>query len=34
VPLHQMILDDPTFRQGDYDIHYLEHWMTARTASQ
>jgi acetyl-CoA carboxylase biotin carboxylase subunit len=32
VPLHQMILDDPTFRQGGYDIHYLEHWMTARTA--
>jgi acetyl-CoA carboxylase biotin carboxylase subunit len=34
VPLHRMILDDPTFRQGGYDIHYLEHWMTARTTSQ
>jgi acetyl-CoA carboxylase biotin carboxylase subunit len=34
MPLHQMILDDPTFRQGGYDIHYLEHWMTARAASQ
>lgn len=34
VPLHRMILDDPTFRQGGYDIHYLEHWMTARTAHQ
>ena len=34
VPLHRVILDDPTFRQGGYDIHYLEHWMTARTASQ
>jgi acetyl-CoA carboxylase biotin carboxylase subunit len=34
VPLHQMLLDDPTFRRGGYNIHYLEHWMTARTASQ
>ncbi len=34
VPLHQMILDDPTFRQGGYDIHYLENWMTARAAHQ
>jgi len=34
VPLHRAILDDPTFRQGGYDIHYLERWMTARTASQ
>ena len=34
VPLHQAILDDPTFRQGGYDIHYLEHWMTARAARQ
>jgi len=33
-PLHRMILDDPTFRQGGYDIHYLEHWITARTANQ
>jgi acetyl-CoA carboxylase biotin carboxylase subunit len=33
VPLHQAILDDPAFRQGGYDIHYLERWMTARTAS-
>jgi acetyl-CoA carboxylase biotin carboxylase subunit len=33
VPLHQAILDDPTFRQGGYDIHYLERWMTARAAS-
>jgi acetyl-CoA carboxylase, biotin carboxylase subunit len=34
VPLHRAILDDPTFRQGGYDIHYLERWMTARAASQ
>ncbi|MBR1142587.1 acetyl-CoA carboxylase biotin carboxylase subunit [Bradyrhizobium sp. AUGA SZCCT0431] len=30
VPLHQEILNDPTFRQGGYDIHYLERWITAR----
>ena len=34
VPLHRAILDDPTFRQGGYDIHYLERWITARMASQ
>ena len=33
VPLHRAILDDPAFCQGGYDIHYLERWMTARTAS-
>ena len=32
VPLHRTILDDPTFRQGGYDIHYLEHWIDARAA--
>jgi len=32
VPLHQMILDDPAFRQGGYDIHHLEHWISARAA--
>lgn len=32
VPLHQAILDDPAFRQGGYNIHHLEHWITARAA--
>jgi len=34
VPLHRMILDDPAFRQGGYNIHHLEHWITARAAQQ
>jgi acetyl-CoA carboxylase, biotin carboxylase subunit len=34
VPLHQAILADPTFCRGGYDIHHLEHWMTARVAAQ
>ena len=34
VPLHQAILDDPGFRQGGYNIHHLEHWITARAAQQ
>ncbi len=32
VPLHQMMLDDPTFGQGGYNIHHLEHWIAARAA--
>jgi DNA-binding SARP family transcriptional activator len=31
--LHQAILDEPMFRQGGYDIHFLEHWMAARASS-
>ena len=34
VPLHQAILSDPTFCRGGYDIHHLEHWMSARVAAQ
>jgi acetyl-CoA carboxylase biotin carboxylase subunit len=34
VPLHQAILADPTFCRGGYDIHHLEHWMTARAARE
>jgi acetyl-CoA carboxylase, biotin carboxylase subunit len=34
LPLHQMILDDPAFREGGYNIHHLEHWITARAAQQ
>jgi acetyl-CoA carboxylase, biotin carboxylase subunit len=34
VPLHQAILDDRAFHQGGYDIHHLEHWMTARTVAK
>jgi acetyl-CoA carboxylase biotin carboxylase subunit len=32
VPLHRMMLDDPTFRQGGYNIHHLEHWINAQAA--
>jgi acetyl-CoA carboxylase biotin carboxylase subunit len=34
VPLHQAMLSDPTFCQGGYDIHHLEHWMSARMTAQ
>ena len=34
VPLHQAILSDPTFCRGGYNIHHLEHWMSARVAAQ
>ena len=24
IPLHQRLVDDPDFRRGDYDIHWLD----------
>jgi acetyl-CoA carboxylase biotin carboxylase subunit len=27
IPLHQRLLDDPDFRQGAYDIGWLERWL-------
>ena len=29
MPLHQRILDDPTFQAGDYTIHWLERFVAA-----
>ena len=31
IPLHQRLADDPEFRRGDYDIHWLERFL-ARSA--
>ena len=27
IPLHQRLIRDPTFIDGDYDIHWLESWL-------
>ena len=27
IPLHQKLISDPDFLNGDYDIHWLERWM-------
>ena len=27
IPLHQRLVDDPEFRRGDYDIHWLERFL-------
>ena len=29
VPLHQKLISEPRFLDGDYDIHWLENWMAA-----
>jgi len=26
-PLHEVLLDDPDFQKGDYNIHWLENWL-------
>jgi acetyl-CoA carboxylase biotin carboxylase subunit len=28
IPLHQKLISDPDFLNGDYDIHWLEEWMS------
>src|SRR5258708_17493546 len=33
IPLHQRLLDDPDFRRGDYDIHWLERFLGRRAAA-
>jgi acetyl-CoA carboxylase biotin carboxylase subunit len=30
IPLHQRIVDDPSFQEGDYTIHWLERFVTAK----
>ncbi|WP_022728327.1 acetyl-CoA carboxylase biotin carboxylase subunit [Fodinicurvata sediminis] len=30
LPLHRELVNDPDFINGDYDIHWLEHWMGER----
>jgi acetyl-CoA carboxylase biotin carboxylase subunit len=32
IPLHQALLDDPEFQQGDYTIKWLEEWLTRQEA--
>ena len=27
IPLHQKLISEPDFLNGDYDIHWLEKWM-------
>jgi acetyl-CoA carboxylase biotin carboxylase subunit len=31
IPLFQALLEEPDFRTGDYDIHWLEHWIESTT---
>jgi acetyl-CoA carboxylase biotin carboxylase subunit len=33
IPLHQKLVDDPEFRQGQYTIKWLEEWL-ARDAPE
>ena len=30
IPLHQRLVDDPQFRRGAYDIHWLERFLGQR----
>ena len=32
LPLHRALLDDPGFREGGVDIHYLQRWLARRAA--
>ncbi|MBV9843227.1 MAG: acetyl-CoA carboxylase biotin carboxylase subunit [Sphingomonadaceae bacterium] len=32
IPLHQALLDDPEFREGDYTIKWLEQWLAEQEA--
>jgi acetyl-CoA carboxylase biotin carboxylase subunit len=32
IPLHQALLDDPEFQQGDYTIKWLEEWLARQEA--
>lgn len=34
LPLFSELLDDPEFQNGDYDIHWLEKWLDAKTKSE
>ena len=31
IPLHQRLIAEPDFVNGDYDIHWLENWIEATT---
>ncbi len=31
IPLHQKLIRDPTFIDGDYDIHWLESWLDSES---
>jgi acetyl-CoA carboxylase biotin carboxylase subunit len=33
IPLHQALLDDPEFQDGDYTIKWLEQWLEREEAS-
>jgi acetyl-CoA carboxylase biotin carboxylase subunit len=33
IPLHQALLDDPDFQQGDYTIKWLEEWLERESAA-
>jgi acetyl-CoA carboxylase biotin carboxylase subunit len=30
IPLHQSLISEPDFLNGDYDIHWLEKWIAHR----
>jgi acetyl-CoA carboxylase biotin carboxylase subunit len=32
IPLHQAIIEDPAFIDGDYSIKWLERWLAERSA--
>lgn len=34
VPLHQKLISEPRFLDGDYDIHWLENWMAAGSGEE
>jgi len=31
IPLHQALLDDPEFQDGEYTIKWLEHWLSQQS---
>ena len=33
IPLHQALIEDPEFIDGDYSIKWLEKWLAAKAAA-
>jgi len=34
LPLFSELIDDPEFQKGEYDIHWLEKWLAAKTKAE
>jgi acetyl-CoA carboxylase biotin carboxylase subunit len=34
IPLHQALIEDPDFQNGDYSIKWLERWLAKKAAEE